>query len=73
MQALAQRYAYLGRDSDARSNMNIYLDRAKDELNPFPGDDPQAWRKFFERTHVRRRKDDFEHMIEGVRRAGLPV
>ena len=70
---LAAAYAYLGRDSDARSNMRIFLDGAKDELNPFPEDDPEAWRRYFERTHARRRKEDFEHMIEGARRAGLPV
>jgi adenylate cyclase len=70
---LAAACAYLGRDSDARSNMNTYLDRARDELNPFPGGDPQAWRRYFEQTHIRRRKDDFEHIIEGARRAGLPV
>ncbi len=72
-QDLAAAYAYLGQNSDARSNMKIFLDRARDEMNPFPGDDPQAWRRHFERTYVRRRKEDFEHMIEGARRAGLPV
>jgi len=70
---LAAAFAYLGRDSDARNAMNIFLDRAKDELNPFPGDDPRAWRRYLERWIVRRRKEDLEHMIEGVRRAGLPV
>jgi adenylate cyclase len=70
---LAAACAYLGRDSDARSNMSIFLDRAKDELNPFPGDDPRAWRRHFERTYARQRKEDSEHKIEGARRAGLPV
>ena len=70
---LAAACAYLGQDSDARNAMSIFLDRAKDELNPFPEDDPEAWRRYFERTHARRRKEDFEHMIEGARRAGLPV
>lgn len=70
---LAAACAYLGRDSDARNAMNIFLDRAKDELNPFPGNDPQAWRRYLERVIVRRRKEDIEHIIEGVRRAGLPV
>ncbi|MEE8506170.1 MAG: tetratricopeptide repeat protein, partial [Kiloniellales bacterium] len=62
---LAAACAYLGRDSDARNAMNIFLDRAKDELNPFPGDDPRAWRRYLERWIVRRRKEDLEHMIEG--------
>ena len=70
---LAAACAYLGRDSDARDNMNTFLDRARNELNPFPGDDPQAWRRYFERTCIRRRKEDFEHIIEGARKAGLPV
>ena len=70
---LAAAEADRGRESDARSNMRIVRDGAKDELTPFPEDDPEAWRRYFERTHARRRKEDFEHMIEGARRAGLPV
>jgi adenylate cyclase len=70
---LASAYAYLGRDSDARSAMSNFLDRAKDELNPFPGDDPQAWRRYLEWAYDRRRKEDFEHILEGARKAGLPV
>jgi len=70
---LAAAYAYLGRDTNARSNMNIYLDRAKNEMNPFPGEDPQAWRRYLERAYAFRRKEDLEHMIEGARMAGLPL
>jgi tetratricopeptide (TPR) repeat protein len=70
---LASAYAYLGRDSDAHSAMNKFLDHSKDELNPFPGDDPQAWRRYLEWTYDRRQKADFEHILEGARRAGLPV
>ena len=70
---LASAYAYLGRDSDARSAMNEFLNRAKDELNPFPGDDRRAWQQYLEWAYARRRKVDFEHIVEGARRAGLPL
>jgi adenylate cyclase len=70
---LAAAYAYLGRDDDARDAMNVFLQRAKDELKPFPGDDPQAWRRYMDLGYARRHKDDFEHILEGARRAGLPV
>ena len=70
---LASACAFLGRDSDAHDAMDVFLDRAKGELNPFPGDDPRAWRRYMERSIIRRRKEDFEHELEGARRAGLPV
>jgi hypothetical protein len=50
-----------------------FLDRAKDEIDPFPGDDPQAWRRYLEWAYARQRKEDFEHILEGARKAGLPV
>jgi adenylate cyclase len=71
--SMAAACAHLGRDSDARDAMNIFLDRSKEELNPFPGNDPKAWRRYLERAIVRRREEDFEHILEGARKAGLPV
>lgn len=66
-------FAYLGQEENARNSLNTYLDLARVELDGFPGEDPQAWRTFLERTTVRRQKQDVEHFIEGARKAGLPV
>ena len=70
---LAVSYAYLGRKEKAQGHMKEYLDYSKNEMGVFPGDDPLAWRAYFERTHKRRRKEDVEHYIVGARMAGLPV
>ena len=51
----------------------MFLERAMDELNPFPGGDPQAWRRYLEWAYARRLNGDFEHIVERVRRAGLPL
>jgi adenylate cyclase len=66
-------HAYLGQENDARGNIRKYLERAQEELSPFPGEDPVAWRAFLSRRQSRRRKEVTDHFIEGARRAGLNV
>jgi adenylate cyclase len=70
---LAICHAYLGHEESSRSSLDQYLQRAKSEMVHFPGDDPIAWRAHFEQTVTRRRNEDLEHYIEGVRRAGLLI
>ena len=66
-------HAYLGQEDDARGNLRKYLERAREELSSFPGEDPVAWRAFFLRYHTRRRREVTDHFIEGARKAGLNV
>lgn len=70
---LAICFAYLGNTDEAKSNLDLYIDLAKTELSDFPGEDANAWRALFKRTLPRRRQEDVDHMIEGARRAGLPI
>jgi TolB-like protein len=65
--------AHLGQEREARASIETYLRLAKEEMRPFPGEDPVAWRAFLERAFTRRRREDVEHMIDGARKAGLPV
>ena len=65
--------AYLGQDDDARGSLRKYLERAKEELASFPGEDSVAWRKFLLRYCTRRRREVTDHFIEGARKAGLNV
>ncbi|MGI9450651.1 MAG: hypothetical protein ACR2QH_08460, partial [Geminicoccaceae bacterium] len=69
---LAACHAYLKHEEHARRNLDSYLQRAKNELIHFPGTGPNAWRTFLEQT-VFKRREDLEHFIEGVRRAGLSI
>jgi adenylate cyclase len=69
---LAACHAYLKHEELARRNLNSYLEHAENEMLRFPGNDLNAWRAFLEQNEFKRR-EDLEHFIEGVRRAGLPI
>ena len=45
--------AYLGQEDDARGSLRMYLQRAKEELSSFPGEDPAAWRAHSSCTFTR--------------------
>ena len=66
-------HAYLGQDDDARGNLRKYLERAQQELSPFPGEDLVAWRAQLIRIATRRRREITDHFLEGARKAGLHV
>jgi adenylate cyclase len=65
--------AYSGQEEDARGSLRKYLQRAQEELSPFPGEDSVAWRAFLLRYCTRRRREVTEHFVEGARKAGLNV
>ena len=66
-------HAHLGQEDEACGNLRKYLQRAKEELPSFPGEDPIAWRAFLLRYCMRRRREVTDHFIEGARKAGLNV
>lgn len=66
-------HAYLSQEDDAHRNLRKYLERARDELSSFPGEDPAAWHAFFLRYYTRRRREVIDHFMEGARRAGLDI
>jgi adenylate cyclase len=70
---LAACYAQLGRDADARRAMADFLAEASKVMAHYPGDDPVAWRAYWARLFPFQRSADLEHMLDGFRKAGLPV
>jgi adenylate cyclase len=66
-------HAYLGQEDEARRNLRKYRERAQQELSPFPGEDPVAWRALLLRMATRRRHEFTDHYLEGARKAGLNV
>ena len=66
-------YAYLGQKDAAQESLRSYLDRAREELSAFPGDDPAAWRALFQRYFTRRHQEVTDHLIHGARMAGLNI
>jgi TolB-like protein/cytochrome c-type biogenesis protein CcmH/NrfG len=65
--------AHMGRDAEARETMAEFFACAPRELGRFPGDDKEAWRAYWRNSYPYRLEEDLEHMLDGLRKAGLPV
>ena len=70
---LAACYAQLGRDEQARAAAEEVLRSATTELANPSGNDVEGWRAFWARQTRFQNPDDFEHLLEGLRKAGLPA
>jgi adenylate cyclase len=70
---LAACYAQMGRDADARRAMADFMAEAARLMARYPGDDPARWRAYWARLLPFRRSADLEHLLDGFRKAGLPV
>jgi tetratricopeptide (TPR) repeat protein len=66
-------YAQLGRDADAAQAMDRFLTEAAEEVDDWPGDDPAAWREFWAGGYAFEEPGNLERLLEGFRKAGLPV
>jgi tetratricopeptide (TPR) repeat protein len=71
--SLSAAYAQLGAREDAENYMAQYLERARAEFADFPGDDADKWRAFWSRSYPYKNPDDLEHLLDGLRKAGLCV
>jgi tetratricopeptide (TPR) repeat protein len=65
--------ALMGRDAEAREAMGEFFACAPRELGRSPGDDKEAWRAYWRNSFPYRLEKDLEHVLEGLRKAGLPV
>jgi len=70
---LAACYAQMGRDQEARRAMSDFLAVAAKTIAVYPADDCNAWRTYWARKYPFQRPADFEHLLDGFRKAGLPV
>jgi adenylate cyclase len=70
---LAACYAQQGRDTEARREMSAYQKVAPSQIANYPGEDGDAWRKYWARRFPFKRASDVEHLLDGFRKAGLPV
>jgi len=70
---LAACHAQLGRDSEARQALTEFLPVAHGEIAAFPGEDPHLWRRYWARHFPFKNAKDLDHLLDGLRMAGLSV
>ena len=66
-------YAQLGRDGDAKQAMENFMKEAARNIAEWPGDDPVAWQTFWGHLYPFQDSRNLEHLLDGLRKAGLPV
>ncbi len=69
---IAACYAQLGHNDDARTAAKLFLERARAEFTVFPGKDTQSWRAYWLRHMPFKDEAPLEHLLGGLRKAGLP-
>jgi TolB-like protein len=70
---LAASLAQAGRPAEAKVKLQEFLRVAEGEMRHYPGEDAQAWKKYFHRAIEYQDHSDFEHLHEALRKAGLPI
>jgi tetratricopeptide (TPR) repeat protein len=70
---LAASYAHLGMKDEAQRNMAEFLERSRHELAHYPGDDGAEWLAYWYKSFPYKNAEDFENLIDGLRKAGLTI
>ena len=70
---LAASCAYLGKSAEAHASMEQFLRVAEADMPAFPGRRPGAWDEYWRNTARYKHQEDYDHLMEGLRRAGLPA
>ena len=70
---LAASCAQLGRDVEAHAAAAEFRNLMEPELNAELGTDSDRWQAYWARVFPIFNHDDFEHLLEGLRKAGLPA
>jgi adenylate cyclase len=69
---LAASYAYAGQLAEAKACLGEFLRVAKRDMVVYPGDRLRDWEKYWHAAMEYRDQRDFDHLFEGLRKAGLP-
>jgi hypothetical protein len=68
---LAASYAQAGRLDEARAMLEEFLHIAEQEMAVFPGRKLSAWEAYWHGATEYKNEAHFEHLYDGLRRAGL--
>jgi TolB-like protein/Tfp pilus assembly protein PilF len=70
---LAACYAQQGREAEARHAMADFVEIAHKKITDYPGKDQAGWRRFWARQFPFKESSHLDHLLDGLRKAGLPV
>ena len=70
---LAACYAQLGREAEASQAMANFMADAPEEIANYPSEDREGWRRYWAIAFPFKETDDLDHLLDGFRKAGLPV
>jgi len=66
-------YAQLDREAEARRAMASFVETAREEIKNYPGEDQDGWRRYWARQFPFKDTNHLDHLLDGLRKAGLPV
>src|SRR5262249_48782229 len=69
---LAASYAHAGRLVEARATLDEFLRIAETDMAVFPGRRFKDWEEYWHGAFEYRNQEDFDHLFDGLRKAGLP-
>ena len=69
---MAACYAQLNRHDDARFEAEEFLKFAKSELKDNPAQCQESWFRYWERRAPFKERGQLDHLLDGLRKAGLP-
>jgi hypothetical protein len=68
---LAASYAHAGRLEEARATLNEFLRVAEADMAVFPGRRLKNWEEYWHGAFEYRDQEDFDHLFDALRKAGL--
>jgi adenylate cyclase len=68
---LAASYAHVGRTAEAKAKLEEFLRVAEHDMAVFPGRKLSDWKRYWHSVAFYRDQHDFDHLFDGLRKAGL--
>jgi len=70
---LGAAYAQLGQMDNARKYLAGFLERGREEIADFPGDDAAGWQRYWYKSFPYKDPENLDRLIDDLRKAGLTI
>jgi tetratricopeptide (TPR) repeat protein len=70
---LAASYAQIGQLDDAQKCLAEFHQRSQKELANYPQEDREEWQRYWFQSFPYKNAEHLDHLLDGLRKAGLPV